>query len=69
MIHSGDTLTDEGEGDDETIRIELDNVPKNVVELYITVNIYTEGITFNDVFDSYVRITVPKNTNDRFEAG
>lgn len=38
--HLGDNLTGEGEGDDEQIVIELDNVPSNYDRIVIVVNIY-----------------------------
>ena len=49
ISHSGDNTTGDGDGDDETIRIDLDKVPKETSELFITVNIYSNGKTFKDV--------------------
>lgn len=38
--HMGDNLTGEGEGDDEQIFINLEDMPKDVVKIIIGVNIY-----------------------------
>ena len=51
IIHSGDNRTGEGEGDDETIDIDLTRLPSNVVTLVFTVNSFT-GQNFNDVEDA-----------------
>ena len=52
----GDNTTGEGAGDDEKIRIDFDKVPKEVFELFVTVNIYSNGKTFNDVSNAYIRL-------------
>lgn len=57
--HSGDNRTGAGDGDDETIRVNLDKVDKNVVALVFVVKIYDNqrrGITFDDVEHEYIRI-------------
>ena len=38
--HTGDNLTGEGEGDDETINVELPSVPAEVQKIVFTVSIY-----------------------------
>lgn len=40
VIHTGDNLTGEGEGDDEQILVELNKVPQNIQKLVFVVNIY-----------------------------
>lgn len=40
VIHSGDNLTGEGEGDDEVISIDLSKVPEAIAKIACTVNIY-----------------------------
>ncbi|OUM61825.1 hypothetical protein PIROE2DRAFT_69562 [Piromyces sp. E2] len=40
VLHHGDNLTGEGEGDDEVVTIGLDRVPDNVKLLAVTVNSY-----------------------------
>eukprot|EP00927_Polykrikos_kofoidii_P024289 TRINITY_DN2210_c0_g1_i1.p1 TRINITY_DN2210_c0_g1~~TRINITY_DN2210_c0_g1_i1.p1 ORF type:complete len:432 (+),score=83.81 TRINITY_DN2210_c0_g1_i1:35-1297(+) len=54
--HSGDNLTGEGGGDDETIRVDLPNLPANAAQLFFTVNIYTRGKSFSEVANPYCRI-------------
>ncbi|CAM9468081.1 unnamed protein product, partial [Heterosigma akashiwo] len=55
----GDNLTGEGSGDDETVLVDLDQVPPHVHHLAFTVNIYSDGRTFAEVFDSYIRMLGP----------
>lgn len=40
VIHSGDNLTGEGDGDDEQIFVNLNKVPSNIHKLVFVVNIY-----------------------------
>ena len=40
IIHTGDNLTGEGEGDDEVILVDLDRIDPNVDKLLFVVNIY-----------------------------
>lgn len=40
VTHSGDNLTGVGDGDDETVTVNLENVPADVQKLVIAVNIY-----------------------------
>lgn len=40
VCHTGDNLTGEGDGDDETIIIDLKKIPKYIQELFFVVNIY-----------------------------
>jgi stress response protein SCP2 len=56
--HRGDNTSGAGSGDDERIRIDLDNVPHNTQELFVTVNIYTGGVTFSRVQNAYIRLCV-----------
>ena len=53
--HSGDNLTGEGEGDDESIHIDLNLVPVNVKSLVFTVNSFT-GQSFKEVQNAYCRL-------------
>lgn len=52
----GDNMSGAGEGDDEQIIIELDQVQPHIKSLVILVTIYSSGRTFSDVSDSYVRL-------------
>lgn len=40
VIHMGDNLTGQGEGDDEQIMVELSRIPANIHKLVFVVNIY-----------------------------
>eukprot|EP00930_Biecheleria_cincta_P055657 TRINITY_DN41955_c0_g1_i1.p1 TRINITY_DN41955_c0_g1~~TRINITY_DN41955_c0_g1_i1.p1 ORF type:complete len:441 (-),score=96.60 TRINITY_DN41955_c0_g1_i1:47-1342(-) len=54
--HSGDNLTGEGHGDDETISVDLPSIPRHVDQMVFCVNIYTKGVSFDQVSNSYCRI-------------
>ena len=56
IIHSGDNLTGEGEGDDETIRIFLNKVNPNIDSIWPVINVYTAGQQFDDVKGAYCRL-------------
>ena len=56
VIHSGDNLTGEGEGDDETITIHLHQVSSDCVSIWPVVTIYTRDNQFDDVDGAYCRI-------------
>lgn len=53
--HSGDNLTGEGDGDDETIHVDLQRLPSTVRYLVFTVNSF-RGQTFDQVENAYCRI-------------
>ena len=55
VVHTGDNLTGEGEGDDEQIIVQLDKVPADVAVLVFTVNSF-RGQTFKNVANAYCRI-------------
>jgi tellurium resistance protein TerZ len=53
--HSGDNRTGDGDGDDETIHVDLQRLPTAVQHLVFTVNSFT-GQNFNEVENAYCRI-------------
>lgn len=58
VSHSGDNLTGVGDGDDETITVNLDLVPANIQKLVIAVNIYqaqSRGQNFGMVRNAFCR--------------
>lgn len=60
VIHSGDNLTGEGDGDDEVIKVDLTKLPFEVEYLVFTVNSF-RGQTFNDVDNAFCRVLDQNN--------
>lgn len=59
VLHNGDNLTGEGDGDDETISIDLTNVPAGVKKLVAAITIHeaeSRKQTFGQVSSSYIRV-------------
>jgi tellurium resistance protein TerD len=57
--HTGDNLTGEGEGDDESIKIDLARVPADVDKVVFTVSIYdaeNRHQSFGQVRNAYIRV-------------
>jgi tellurium resistance protein TerD len=57
--HTGDNLTGEGEGDDETIKIDLAAMSPNVQKIAVTVSIYDADArrqNFGMVSNAYIRV-------------
>ncbi|MFI6582361.1 TerD family protein [Embleya sp. NPDC050493] len=55
IVHSGDNLTGEGEGDDESIVVRLDALPPQVTGLVFTVNSFL-GQKFTEVSRAFCRL-------------
>ncbi|MFF1908177.1 TerD family protein [Kitasatospora sp. NPDC058218] len=55
VVHSGDNLTGEGGGDDESITVHLDGLPPEVCGLVFVVNSFS-GQKFTDVKNAYCRL-------------
>jgi tellurium resistance protein TerZ len=53
--HTGDNLTGAGEGDDESIKVDLSQVPANVATLVFTVNSFT-GQDFSQIENAFCRL-------------
>ena len=60
VLHHGDNLTGEGEGDDEVITIGLDRVPRNVTSLAVTVNSY-KGNSIIKAKSGFIRLYTNSN--------
>jgi len=54
--HTGDNLTGEGDGDDEQIIVDLDQVGPAVQQVFFVVNVYTPNTTFAQVAEPFCRI-------------
>lgn len=65
VVHMGDNLTGEGDGDDEQIMVELAKLPANITKVAFTVTIYdadSRRQNFGQVSNAYIRI-VDEATN------
>ena len=65
IFHNGDNLTGEGEGDDEVIDINLDQLPESVQKVIAGVVIYQapeRGQNFGQVSNAFARIYLPDNS-------
>lgn len=63
VVHSGDNLTGEGDGDDETLIVELKSVPASFTKLVFVVNIYDSEKRkqhFGMLENAYIRVIDPK---------
>ena len=59
VVHSGDNLTGDGDGDDEVVHIDLSKVPSNIEKITFTVTIHdaeTRGQNFGMVSNSFIRV-------------
>merc|ERR1711976_711329 len=54
--HTGDNLTGEGEGDDEQIVVNLDQIGDSIQQVFFVVNIYTPHKTFMQVAEPFCRV-------------
>ena len=61
--HTGDNLTGEGEGDDESIKVDLSRLPANVTTLVFTVNSFT-GQGFSQVENAFCRLIDESNEDE-----
>jgi len=58
--HTGDNLTGAGEGDDESIRVDLSRLPANVATIVFTVNSFT-GQDFSQIENAFCRLIDESN--------
>ncbi|MED4403797.1 TerD family protein [Metabacillus fastidiosus] len=59
VVHNGDNRTGEGDGDDEQVTVELQNVPASIEKIAFTITIHegeARNQNFGQVSNSYVRI-------------
>lgn len=57
--HTGDNLTGEGEGDDETINVDIGVVPAEAQKIVVPVSIYdaeSRGQSFGQVTNAFIRV-------------
>lgn len=60
ILHTGDNRTGQGDGDDEQIIVQLDQVPTHVQSLVFVVNSFT-GQNFSQIESAFCRL-IDKNT-------
>lgn len=63
VVHNGDNRTGEGDGDDESIEVDLNSLPSAVTHLVFTVNSFT-GENFERVQNAYCRIINSANSTE-----
>jgi tellurium resistance protein TerD len=64
VVHTGDNLTGEGEGDDEMIKVNLQGVPPSVEKIVFPVSIYdadANGLNFGAVRNAFIRVVNQAN--------
>lgn len=67
VVHSGDNITGEGEGDDEQIYVDLSRVPADVHRILVVVNIYhceSRGQDFGMIKAAYIRVVNQVNDQE-----
>ena len=65
VIHFGDNLTGQGEGDDEVIQVFLSRVPQEVYYLAVTINSYSKNSLIK-AQSAYIRVFTDKYNIGRF---
>lgn len=63
ILHSGDNLTGEGDGDDEVIHVDLIRVPSNVESLVFTISSF-RGQNFSKVQNAFCRLVDATNKQE-----
>lgn len=74
VVHTGDNLTGEGDGDDEQVKISLADVPAATEKIAFTITIHdaeSRSQNFGQVSNSYVRIVNAENNEEliRYDLG
>ena len=74
VVHMGDNLTGEGDGDDEQIKVNLAAVPENISKIAFTVTIYEaeqRRQNFGQVNNAFIRIYNEANGEEllRYDLG
>jgi tellurium resistance protein TerD len=67
IVHQGDNLTGEGEGDDEVINVDLTTVPATISSIVFPVSIYegdARGQSFGQVRNAFIRVVDQASGNE-----
>ena len=60
VVHTGDNRTGLGDGDDESVKVQLDRLPGNVSEIVFIVNSFT-GQNFSQIENAFCRLVDETN--------
>ena len=63
IVHTGDNLTGEGDGDDEVIKVDLTTLPAKIQYLAFTINSF-RGQTFDQVDNAFCRLVNDANNQE-----
>jgi tellurium resistance protein TerZ len=63
VLHTGDNRTGAGDGDDESIKVDLSQVPQRVTTLVFTVNSFT-GQDFSQIENAFCRLIDESNETE-----
>lgn len=63
VIHSGDNLTGDGDGDDEVIKVDLTRLPANIQSLVFVITSF-RGQTFDKVESAFCRLVNDSNNKE-----
>ncbi|WP_418219434.1 TerD family protein [Clostridium formicaceticum] len=67
IVHQGDNLTGEGDGDDEQVFIDLSNVPSDIQKIAFTVTIHdaeNRAQNFGQVSNAFIRVFKQENEEE-----
>jgi len=67
VTHTGDNLTGEGDGDDESITVDLSRISPDIFKLAFSVTIHdaqTRGQNFGQVASAFIRVVNMANNNE-----
>ena len=70
IIHTGDNLTGDGDGDDEQVIVELSKIPENYDKIVFIVNIYEatkRNQHFGMINNAYIRIIDSRTNTEMFK--
>ena len=74
VVHTGDNLTGEGDGDDEQIKIAINNVPENIQKISFAVTIHdaeARNQNFGMVSNAFIRVVNDETNSEliRYDLG
>lgn len=72
VVHSGDNLTGDGDGDDEVVHVDLSAVPANLEKITFTVTIHdaeARGQNFGMVTNAFIRVFNDSGELIRYDLG